>query len=65
MTSSAASLAALPKPPFKPDPQECCNRGCCPCIFDYYWDAHERWEKAVRDLGHDPAEVLALALAKP
>ena len=32
-----------PKPPVEPDPQECCGRGCCPCIFDYYTDALERW----------------------
>jgi len=42
----------------KPDPQECCNRGCCPCIFDYYWDAMERWETAVTRMGLDPASVL-------
>ena len=50
---------APPRPPEKPDPQECCNRGCCPCIFDYYWDALARWEKRVRELGYDPAELLA------
>jgi hypothetical protein len=42
----------------KPDPAECCNRGCCPCIFDYYWDAMERWEAAVQRMGLDPAQVL-------
>lgn len=49
---------SLPRPPEKPHPQECCNRGCCPCIFDYYWDALERWETTVRDRGFDPAAVL-------
>jgi len=43
----------------KPDPQECCNRGCCPCILDYYWDAMERWEATVQRMGLDPATVLA------
>jgi len=47
-----------PRPPLKPDPRECCNRGCCPCIFDYYWDAMERWETAVTRMGLDPASVL-------
>ena len=42
----------------KPDPQECCNRGCCPCILDYYWDAMERWEATVQRMGLDPAAVL-------
>jgi hypothetical protein len=45
---------AIPAPPMRPDPQECCNRGCCPCIMDYYADAMARWEKSVRALGHDP-----------
>jgi hypothetical protein len=50
---------AIPRPPDKPQDYECCGRGCCPCIFDYYYDALERWEARVRALGHDPAEVLA------
>ena len=43
----------------KPDPAECCNRGCCPCIFDYYGDALDRWEATVQRMGLDPAQVLA------
>jgi hypothetical protein len=37
---------------------ECCHRGCCPCIFDYYWDALERWEGIVSRMGLDPKAVL-------
>jgi hypothetical protein len=48
----------LPRPPDKPQDHECCRRGCCPCIFDYYFDALERWEARIRALGHDPAEVM-------
>lgn len=48
----------LPRPPEKPDPMECCNRGCCPCIFDYYWDALARWEDIVRARGADPKAAL-------
>jgi hypothetical protein len=55
MTSSPA----IPTPPNKPEQYECCNRGCCPCIFDYYWDALARWEEVVRGLGADPDAVLA------
>ncbi|WP_293452177.1 oxidoreductase-like domain-containing protein [Phenylobacterium sp.] len=51
--------ADYPRPPDKPEAWECCGRGCCPCIFDYYEDALERWEARVRALGGDPAEVLA------
>ena len=54
----------LPRPPNKPEPFECCQRGCSPCIFDYYWDALGRWEAAVRELGRDPDDVLA-ALGRP
>ncbi|TAL36403.1 MAG: hypothetical protein EPN98_04795 [Phenylobacterium sp.] len=48
----------MPRPPDKPQDYECCKRGCCPCIFDYYYDALERWEQRVEALGHDPKEVL-------
>ena len=59
MTPPDPSRPALPKPPERPDPAECCNRGCCPCIFDYYDDAMARWETTVRRLGGDPDQVLA------
>lgn len=48
-----------PSPPNKPEPFECCERGCCPCIFDYYWDALAKWEVAVREMGGDPDDLLA------
>lgn len=51
--------ADLPQPPNKPADYECCNRGCSPCIFDYYWNALARWEERVRTLGFDPDAVLA------
>ncbi len=50
--------AAFPAPPNKPAPYECCERGCCPCIFDYYWDALARWEELIREQGGDPDAVL-------
>lgn len=53
------SPPSFPSPPNKPEQYECCNRGCCPCIFDYYWDALARWEETVRKLGGDPDAVLA------
>jgi hypothetical protein len=48
----------LPRPPERPDPEMCCGRGCCPCIFDYYDDALARWQALVRERGYDPAEVM-------
>lgn len=49
----------IPPPPLRPDAAECCDRGCCPCIFDYYEDALTRWEASVRKMGHDPKALLA------
>jgi hypothetical protein len=49
----------IPPPPRKPEDYECCHRGCCPCIFDYYWNAMTRWETRVREAGLDPDHVLA------
>jgi len=51
------SEPAYPRPPDKPQDYECCQRGCCPCIFDYYYDALERWETRVRAMGGDPDVV--------
>ena len=47
-----------PRPPEKPEDYECCQRGCSPCIFDYYWDALERWENLARARGFDPDQLL-------
>jgi hypothetical protein len=51
--------STFPRPPNKPDDESCCHRGCCPCIFDYYWDALAKWEEMVRELGGDPVAELA------
>lgn len=47
-----------PRPPDRPDDESCCQRGCCPCIFDYYYDALERWETRVLAMGGDPKALL-------
>ncbi|MDZ4372913.1 MAG: oxidoreductase-like domain-containing protein [Phenylobacterium sp.] len=48
----------IPRPPDKPQDYECCKRGCCPCIFDYYDDALERWERRIEAMGLDPKDVI-------
>ena len=58
MPLTPSELASLPRPPTKPDPMECCQRGCEPCILDYYYDALERWQGRIRERGFDPDEVL-------
>ncbi len=59
MTKTALQDPIWPKPPLKPDPAECCGRGCCPCIFDYYEDALERWKGRVRQMGGRPEDLLS------
>lgn len=34
----------IPSPPEKPSANECCGSGCVPCIYDYYYDAYEKWQ---------------------
>ncbi len=66
-TASPASLRrvssppTLPTAPTRPHPDECCRRGCEPCIFDYYDRALERWSDRVRALGADPEALLRQA----
>ncbi len=50
---------SLPTPPDRPEDYMCCQRGCCPCIFDYYEDAMDRWREKVRALGGDPEAIMA------
>jgi hypothetical protein len=38
-----------PEPPREPEPGECCQSGCDPCVFDRYWDALDRYERALRE----------------
>jgi hypothetical protein len=36
-----------PAPPDRPHPDECCQCGCDPCVYDLYYDALERYEAAL------------------
>ena len=36
-----------PTPPREPEPGECCQSGCEPCVYDLYWEAVERYERAL------------------
>ena len=38
-----------PEPPERPTPQECCGRGCYPCVYDFYDQALARYETALRE----------------
>jgi hypothetical protein len=34
-------------PPNPPDPTMCCNRGCVPCVYDYYRDNLKTWKTSI------------------
>jgi hypothetical protein len=38
-----------PVPPREPEPHECCQSGCDPCVYDRYWEALDRYENALRE----------------
>ncbi|WP_106853249.1 oxidoreductase-like domain-containing protein [Caballeronia novacaledonica] len=37
-----------PTPPERPLPEDCCQSGCHPCVFDLYQQELERHEAALR-----------------
>jgi hypothetical protein len=39
---------APPVAPVQPDLDDCCNRGCYPCVFDTYDDAMDRYRSALK-----------------
>lgn len=47
---SEQTKAKLPKKPVKPDPSECCNRGCENCVYVYYEKALKRWQEKVEKI---------------
>jgi hypothetical protein len=38
----------MPQPPVRPRPEDCCGRGCEPCVYDLYEEALERYEIKLR-----------------
>ena len=48
---TAANEANDPRPaaPRAPEPWECCQQGCDPCVYDRYWDALARYETALAE----------------
>ncbi|SAK63633.1 hypothetical protein AWB78_02168 [Caballeronia calidae] len=37
-----------PTPPERPLPEDCCQSGCNPCVYDLYEEALERYEAELR-----------------
>ena len=47
MTAADGSSDPRPVAPRSPEPWECCQQGCDPCVYDRYWEALERYEAAL------------------
>jgi len=37
-----------PVAPTEPEPWECCQNGCEPCVYDRYWEALTNYEAALK-----------------
>ena len=42
-------LPPKPEPPEKPLPQDCCESGCDPCIFDQYIEALDDYKRRLAE----------------
>jgi hypothetical protein len=42
------SLKEKPTPPREPTAEECCGKGCTPCVFDQYAEALERYKAQLK-----------------
>jgi Oxidoreductase-like protein, N-terminal len=58
-----ATLTPKPRPPQKPEPEDCCQSDCCPCVFELYEDeladylnALELWHTLNPEYGNLPSE---------
>jgi hypothetical protein len=56
---SKQTTIELPKKPVKPDPSECCNRGCENCVYVYYEKALKRWEEKVKKIKNKVAKQIS------
>ena len=53
VTDQTTNSLDLPPPPEKPQPGECCERGCEKCVFDYYDEAYKRWQDRIAEILRD------------
>lgn len=53
-----------PVAPVEPEPDECCRSGCDPCVYDRYWDALDRYERALAEWDRHQAEKIARAMTR-
>ena len=55
--SSEQKSPELPPKPVPPEPYECCERGCDPCVYDYYAKRLARWEQRVAEIQNTDQKV--------
>lgn len=57
VTPAIADNDPPPVPPERPAPEECCNSGCIPCVYDLYDEAMDRYREALKAwrARHEPA----------
>ena len=46
----ATDVQDLPPRPQPPEPGDCCGGGCARCVFDFYAEELERWERQVEEV---------------
>lgn len=56
---SKSNSPKLPPKPKPPEPYECCERGCDPCVHDYYAKSLARWEKRVEEIKKEQQKKMA------
>ncbi len=49
---------ARPVPPERPSDSECCQSGCSPCVFDFYYEEMDQYRADLRawEERHAPAQ---------
>lgn len=45
MSNERSNEPELPPRPEPPGPNECCESGCDPCVYDLYHDELARWRE--------------------
>ncbi len=61
--SKRREIGTEPEPPRQPEPWECCQSGCDPCVYDRYWEDLARYERALEAwrTGHRPRHAKSKA----
>jgi hypothetical protein len=63
--SAASPSVPPPVEPVQPELDDCCNRGCYPCVFDVYDEAMDRYRAALKIWEKQNPAAAAKRKAKP